>query len=162
MGIFDKLKAAKNFVTGGSADVVVDAADDARIGEPFKVEVAVRVGDAPLEVRRVYVKVRSVEIVDMPDNSNSAQYDVEATPQTRDANDPRYAEEETYEAEVILHGAVDLDSNAQANWEGEITLPASCMPTYRGRNAKHRWLIFAGLDVAGNDPDSGWSEFQVR
>jgi len=32
---------------------------------------------------------------------------------------------------------------------------------YLGLNAGHSWRIIAGLEVKGNDPDSGWTAIPV-
>ena len=69
---------------------------------------------------------------------------------------------ETYNSgEQIVHGADDLKANTSYDWEAQLELPSESNGTYHGHNARHEWEIFAGLDMSGNDPDSGWVAFNV-
>ena len=41
------------------------------------------------------------------------------------------------------------------NWEAEIDLPDTVLPTFDGKNAKYKWRVMASLVIRGNDPDTG-------
>ena len=58
-------------------------------------------------------------------------------------------------------GAQDLKEGETYNWEGVMELPTNSNPTLRGSIIDHTWEIQAGLDMPGNDPDSGWQSFDV-
>ena len=46
-------------------------------------------------------------------------------------------------------------------WEATFQIPESENPTFDGQMIGHTWELPAGLDVTGNDPDSGWFQFEV-
>jgi hypothetical protein len=151
MGLFDKVKAAKNFVTGGGAQLSVQIGQ-AVPGAPVPVMVSAQVGSAPLSVNQVYVRVRGEEIIQMT---------------VRDRDDPgdrdRINERtETFDQTFQITGPLQLEANSQAQWQGQFQLPPNAAPSYIGRNARHVWSVMAALDIRGNDPDSGWVEFHMR
>lgn len=156
MGFLDKLKQAKNFITGGGADVSINFdSDTVGLGETLKITIMVAVKDADLNMDKAYIKVRSTEKVSVTD---------------RDFDDGRTRTEQvrdsvkTWEQEIALEdvGAQKLEANQSYTWEGEVEIPDHVEPSYRGKNAQHKYEIFVGLDVPGNDPDSGWQPFTVR
>jgi hypothetical protein len=67
----------------------------------------------------------------------------------------------SYETRVQVAGAQDIKEGETYNWEGQIELPINTNPTLRGSLIDHTWEIQAGLDMPGNDPDSGWQTFDV-
>ena len=154
MGLWDKIKQAKNFVTGCGADVsIAFESTTIALGEPLKMKVIVAVKDAALNMDKAYIKVRSREIVKVTD---------------RDYNNGRTTRENikkkvnTWEQETPIAPAQELEANKSYEWDAEISIPDGNYPTYRGRNAWHEYEVFAGLDVPGNDPDSGWQPFTVK
>jgi hypothetical protein len=54
-----------------------------------------------------------------------------------------------------------LKANDEYDWEISVNLPQSALPTYLGVTARHEWKLLAGLDVPGNDPDSGWVTIEL-
>ncbi|HSD89337.1 MAG TPA: hypothetical protein VLB44_17530, partial [Kofleriaceae bacterium] len=67
----------------------------------------------------------------------------------------------SYENRVMISGAQDLKEGETYSWEGQVELPPNANPTLRGSIIDHTWEIQAGLDMPGNDPDSGWQSFDV-
>lgn len=151
MGFFDKVKAAKNFVTGGGAEVQVQVGQ-AGLGVPIQVMVSAQVGGSPLSVNQIYIKVRGEEQVQMTVRDRD-------TPGDRDRINERV---ETFEQVFPITGPLQLEANSQAQWQGQFQLPPNAAPSYIGRNARHVWSVMAALDIRGNDPDSGWVEFHMR
>jgi len=154
MGLWDKIKQAKNFVTGGGADVSITFESmEVPVGGSMKIKVTALVKDAPLKMDKAYVKIRARETVQAKD---------------RDHNNGRSTTEtvrnsvDTWKHEMPISGGQQLEANQSYEWEAEIQIPNGNNPTYRGRNAWHEYEVFAGLDVPGNDPDSGWQQITVK
>ena len=151
MGLFDKLKAVGNYITGGGAEVTLEVGE-ARLGEPIAVTVRARVKDAAMKVNKVYVTVEGVEEV----RGKGSEVDA------KDPNRSFRLTSSTFSQEFLVHGPVELAANSSHEWQGQVTLPTSVAPTYQGARAKHVWTFTAGLDVPGNDPDSGSIEVYLR
>ena len=66
MGLFDKMKAMKNAITGGAAKVYLDA-EPISFEEPFKVTIRAQTEDQEVKVDRVYLQIRGVERVEVED-----------------------------------------------------------------------------------------------
>jgi len=147
MGFFDKLK---NMVTGGGAKVEVEAVKPS-LHSPFPVKIKVVVEEADLEIAGAYLKVAGVEKVELK-NFKVSSGDGEQPAQHRDINETAF----TYEARIEAAGAQKLVARGGYEWEVTVELPADSQPAYAGVNASHSWKILGGLDVTGNDPDSGW------
>ncbi len=152
MGFLDKLKSVKNFVTGGGATVTVEVTDAGR-GAAFPVTVRATVADAAMKVGRVYVIVKAEEEIDVRARVRESDGDSEHHHVRHD--------EDTFKTEVDIAAGESLEAGQSYEWTGEIELPDDALPTYLGRNCRHRWYVQGALDVTGNDPDSGWIEFHV-
>ena len=152
MGIFSKLKN----LTGGWADVSV-IVENARRGDSTEVMVQVSVKDEPIEIKRVYVTLRCVEEVRMPNYRVNSQ----GTDQgSRSVNVS--ATETLHEHEYTAAGGTRLDAQILEAVPCRIDIPSHLPPSFEGRYARIRWLVRAGLDMSGNDPDSGWQELPVE
>lgn len=156
MGFWDKVKSVTNMVTGNSAKVYLEFVEPS-LEEPFKVLIHAQVKDADISINNVYLRIRGVEHVIAPDVDMVRE---------ADGSVERYHEnvehsEETYETEMIVAGAEELEGNETYTWEAEVQLPPNALPTYLGRNAKHEWFFYAGLDMRGNDPDSNWVACEI-
>lgn len=151
MALFGKLKQAVSAVTGGGAKVFLTLVGQPSRQQPFHVQVKALVGDADLKVARVYVKVEGVEttVVRNVNVGNNMNRDVSGT-------------ETTWQQEYNIAPAQVLTGKQEYTWEGDIQIPSTVLPTYRGRNAQHEWRIQAGLDVAGNDPNSSWTAIEIQ
>lgn len=156
MGFFNKLK---NFVTGGAATVSVRPVNQVNDGNsPIKVEIRAMVKEEDCDIRNVYFKVRAIERV--------VARDIDLA-RDEGGNIRRYREDvhdsfTTYEVEMQVDGAQTLKGNQTYDWNVEFEIPHNVNGTYRGRNATHDWEIYAGLDMAGNDPDSGWVDLEIK
>ncbi|UZR98697.1 hypothetical protein [Chondrinema litorale] len=159
MGFFDKLKQVKNMVTGGGAVVNVAPANQINDGnEPIAFKISCQVKDADVSVRNVYLKVRAIEEVVCRDTDIARDYDGEIRTIQEDVTNTC----ETYSTEIQVAAAETLEANETYEWIVEFEVPSNLNGTYRGHNALHEWEVYAGLDVAGNDPDSGWVTFEVK
>lgn len=152
MGLFDKIKAAKNAITGGAAKVYVDVGGQVTPGE--EVTVTVRVSpEQDLKFDAVYLLIQGHESASVEDTD----YD-------EDGTDYETVHESamSYDVRIEIAPGGQLTQGQEQTFQGSFTLPTSVQPTFRGQIAKHIWRIQAGVDAMGNDPDSGWHEFDVR
>ena len=153
MGFFDKLK---NMITGGGAKVTLEAGEPRR-GGPFPVKIRAEVSDADLEIRKAYLKVAGVENVVIKDVEVARKVGekVEVARENLERNTS------TYEQLIEVAGAQTLKAKQMYEWETSVVIPGSVLPTFRGVNARHEWKLLAGLEVSGNDPDSGWVTIEL-
>lgn len=151
MGFLDKLKSAKNALTGGAAKVYVEVGEVVR-GQPTPVVVRA-VAQSDGNVNAVYLLIRAQEEARVEDVDVSRDGQVH-----REAVFGRFP---TYDTRVELAGAGTLTAGEEIVFEGEIVLPEHLLPTLQGQLIRHSWSLQAGLDMFGNDPDSGWIEFHV-
>lgn len=147
------LKNLINKITGGGAKVSIEI-DEAVLCEPFVVKVFAEVGDADLKIDKVYLYVKSTE---------RARFD---NVEMRDHRGELYTQDmefgnEAFRQNFVVSGPEVLKANQTYEWEIQIELPEEAAPTFIGRNIQHVWEFYAGLDAAGNDPDSGWVIFDV-
>lgn len=71
-----------------------------------------------------------------------------------------YGRKTTYETRIQIAGATKLEQGQTYRW-GQVPIPPQLNPTFTGQMIQHVWEIQAGLDMTGNDPDSGWIPIQV-
>lgn len=149
-------KNLKNMVTGGSATLSISATEPG-LEKTFPIRIEARIGDDACQVNRVYFRIVGEETVQVPDidvarrNGNATTVSRETVRATTVTTD--FAHD--------VAGALTLDANETYAWEVDVTLPPEALPTYTGALAQHRWKIIAGLDMTGNDPDSGWETIEV-
>lgn len=151
MGLFDKLKQAANFVTGGGATVqVTPLKGEFNRNESIKIKITAQVKDAPISVSNVYLEIKSKESVNVKKMINGK-------------NETIHDEHTGFIHKVtVITSEQELNANQSYEWEAELSLPSNAQPTYHGSMCHHIWQIKAGLDVKGNDPDSGWIELLIR
>ncbi len=149
MALFSKLKQAVNSVTGGGAKVFLTITTQPSRQQPFHIQAKAVIGDAALNCSSVYIEVQSVEKV-VVRNAN-----VGGTTQTVSGNETIFSQK------FNISGQQTLEGKQEYTWEGDIQLPPTVLPTYRGRNAQHEWQIKAALDVPGNDPNSEWVNIEI-
>lgn len=139
MGFFKDLK---NKVTGGAATVRVNV-PAARRGQqvPVKVQATAKANG---KVSAVYVLVRSVE-------NATFKRDGEKISESKIS----------FETRVNIAGAMEIKEGQTYDFDGLLELPVNTNPTLRGSIIDHTWELQAGLDMPGNDPDSGWQSFDV-
>lgn len=157
MGIFDKLKQAGNYLSGGSAKVHITL-NDSELHETgiLKVHILCLVKDHDIMVDRLYVKLQSKETVRYRDTNYGY-----SNPQQRQHRYNKTSTVVTHKEEVIVDTNFRLDANGEYEWDTELQIPRSVPGTYKGVNASHEWMVQAGLAKKGNDPNSEWVIFHV-
>jgi len=156
MGFFSKLK---NTLTGGWADVTLDAPGGRR-GDSIAVTVRVRMKGEPIAISRVYVRLTCAEIIDIPGYQIPAAGTTASATPGRDRVDI-HARESLLDQDSTLAPAQTLAANQEYEFKGRIEIPNTCPPSFGGRHARIEWQVLAGLDMKGNDPDSGWRTISV-
>lgn len=139
MGFFKDLK---NKITGGGATVRLSV-PSLRRGQGAAVQVQAT-ANADGKVSAVYLLVRATESAEFKQNDEKVS-----------------ASKTSYETRIQIAGAFDLKQGQTYNWDGQIELPVNTFPTVRGQIIQHTWEVQAGLDMPGNDPDSGWQTVEV-
>jgi hypothetical protein len=140
MGFFKDLK---NKVTGGGAQVTVSV-PAAQRGRAVPVQIHAT-AKANGKVAAVYLLVRATESCSFKDSDNNKQS----------------ASKVSYENKITISGPLELKEGQSYDWQGQLELPTNSNPTLRGSLIDHTWEVQAGLDMPGNDPDSGWQTFDV-
>lgn len=163
---WDKIKAAKNFVTGGGATVYIELINTPRLGEQLQVLVRAKVGHQALNASEVYLKVQSVEKIHLPGSSgvrvstgSRSRSKRKWSASTRTGGNHRSV---TWEHTKIIEPIDRLNADGFFEWNGEIRLPEDGLATYHGVHAKHIWQVRSGLKVIGNHPKSSWLEFSIN
>lgn len=149
MSIVGNLRAAKDFITGGGAEISVRVQDSARREVPTLFEVSAEVKANPMAIQRVYLKLRATihrEFQRGLDGSPARMHDMK-----RD-----------FEAELEHVEVQTLESGKCYRWTLEHVFPEAAKPTFADANTRHVWEMCAFLDKTGNDPDSGWIEFELE
>ncbi len=154
MGFLKKLKGAVSKITGGGAKVTVFVNGN-DIRETLNITINAEIKDSPLEVKKVYLWVKSVEKIDIPKNALPQNLREEANFGLTFSNE-RFPKKEFIVAEAQI-----LKEKQTYTWTVDIKLNGGATPSYNGHFANHEWLFYAGLDVKGNDPDSGWQKFDL-
>jgi len=155
MGIFDKVKSFTNALTGGGAKVWIEAAAPS-FTDPFEVKVKASVGDAPLDVARVYLFLEGHEEVRIPASRNC--YDQQGN-MTHMGDETAHTT--TVSVDVGVSGREMLSANQEYEWSVQVDIPDGSPAVYKGRHCVHVYRIKAGLDCSGNDPDSGWVDLNL-
>ncbi|MEL6253878.1 MAG: hypothetical protein AAFR87_17855 [Bacteroidota bacterium] len=158
MGIFDKIKKVKNFIGGGGATLqLIPGKTIFRATEDVKLKVVCHVKDLDLNIQSVYLKVKALEEVVIQQVERSHSRKVES--ETR-KNDLR-SSHQTFSTQIQLAPGQILKANQMYEWEASFRIPPHLNGTYRGYNAKHEWSVYVGLELTGNDPDSGWMNIEI-
>jgi len=145
MGFFDKIKAGFNSLTGGGASVTMSMEGN-KLSETVKVNITAVIKDAPIDITKVYVWVRSVEKVNIPKKEVAAD-------QPFDLN---LVKDIFHKVEFVAAPAQKLEGKQTYTWTTEVKLTGNTRASYYGTYVSHEWEFLAGLDAKGNDPDSGW------
>lgn len=157
MGLFNKLKALKNTVTGGAAKVYLES-EAVTFEEPFELKVTAQIDDADLKINRVYVEIQGIEEVEVPDTDVVYEYDDDDYEVRREIV---YAQAETLTLELTLEHAQELKANELYEWTTNVELPNDAQGFYEGHYSRHYYIARASLDCFGNDPDSDWQPLEA-
>lgn len=154
MGILGALKK----VVGKTAEVEITV-ENAKRGGKAKVTVDVHVGSDAVKAKRVYVQLRSNEVIDLP------RYNAPSQPGASAGSSSTIhvkADENVFNQEFVIAEGPDLPAGATSQFTGEIDIPANLLPSLTGKNVRIQWSALGGLDVAwATDPSSGWKEISV-
>ena len=176
MGLFDKLKGAINFVTGGGAKVTVEFPQSLVVpGAPFRVKVTATSTGGEVKSTGVFVDLLGVESVAARDVSPSSTHVHAGVGQDMPAESPLPSQgmgggrstvdvnlsKHTFEQSFQVAPAFVLAPNETRAFEGTVVLPPQVQPTFRGAYAAHEWKIRGRVEVTGNDPDSGYLALRV-
>ena len=163
MGIFDRLKQARNFISGGSATLSLDFDKSYyQQGDPISVKINCQVKDRDIFINKVYLQVKAIETVKVKVRNSTSHS--QNTSNIHRGSSLERTETETYvsfKMDQQVAPAQALQGGEYYEWESTFELPEEVLPTYIGENAKHVWKAFVGLDTSGNDPDTGWQEFTL-
>ena len=140
MGFFSDLK---NKVTGGGATVRLQV-QGVRRGTAVPVQVQAQ-AKANCKVNAVYLLVRGTETASWKGENNTTVSNSKVS----------------YETKIQIAGACELKEGQTYDWNGQLELPHNVNASLRGSLINHTWEVQAGLDMAGNDPDSGWQQIDV-
>ena len=154
MGFLNKVKGAVNKLTGGGAKVSVSVNGNELKGD-LNITINAEVKDNPIEIKKVYLWVKSVEKINIPKNSLPSNLKEHAS-FGLDMSTDKFPKKEFVVAE-----AQNLEAKQGYTWTIDIKLDGAVVPSYNGHYANHEWLFYAGLDAKGNDPDSGWQKFDL-
>ena len=155
MGIFDKVKSFAKKLTGGSAKVFVES-DPVVFGSPFEVRIKAEVQDENIRIDRVYLQIVGTELVRVRDVDNVRNSNGNMSSRSEIVE----VSHETYKNELTVKGEANLVAYQTYEWNAEVLIPEGNLPVYNGHNARHGYYVRAGLDMSGNDPDSGWIELK--
>lgn len=148
MGFFSNLK---NAVTGGAATVAIDVPSSAARGDTIPIKVSATAKSAA-DAKSVYVIIRASEHAELRDTDYSGG---------RSTTEVVHGQRTSFEHKLVLATGVKLAAGQTGAWEGAFQIPTQTNPTYQGQIIRHVWQIQAGLEMTGNDPDSGWQTIQV-
>ncbi len=154
MGIFSKIK---NFVTGGAAEVkVIFESAETDGARPLRAFVVATAKD-DCKVKKVYFRIRGRETYVKLVHHHTTDGDGNST----STNSYETHHETHFESELVLAEEEHIDKGSTKKWLAEFEVPEDALSTYHGKDVAFKWEVFAGLDMPGNDPDSGWVEFFV-
>jgi len=146
MGIWDTIKKAKNYMTGGGAKLYIDLVEEPRLRQAFKVEVRLDIDDAEIEVDRIYLALRFTEHVQMEISTT------DATGKSHSSTERK--QNILFKEDIVLDEMLILNADEQYSYETTIKLPPEVLPAFEGVNAKFTWSLQAIIDKAGNNPES--------
>ena len=144
-------------------------------GEAIPVVVQVVVADGNVDIKSVYVLLRGIETMKLdPTKLRGASGQLgtlgdpsrlagQAMGQSMGMGQGRLIEhaEESFSGRVDLAGQQTLQAGQTYEFEGQIRLPGGAQGTFQGKHIAHKIQLQAGIDAAGNDPDSGWIDVLV-
>ncbi|MEL6924157.1 MAG: hypothetical protein AAFO94_08925 [Bacteroidota bacterium] len=167
MGLWDKLVKAKNYFTGGGAEVVLEFVDEPQLRRPFKVQLFVRVKETDIEIDRICLVIKNLEevvIKNVKVNRTTPGAGSTQPGSVNKANDHKTVRESHVitKAEIVLDENVLLHANQEYDWQYEVQLPIDGVNGYAGKYTKIYWTIQAYLEKAGNDPNSKLITFDPR
>jgi hypothetical protein len=141
----------KNAITGGAAAVQLTAPAAAKRGDTIAVTISATAKGTGT-VKGVYLVVRATE-------SAHVQHTAMVNGQSR--TETVSGSKITYETKIAIAPGFQLEEGKTYSWQGQAPIPPNTNASFKGQLAQHVWELQAGLDMTGNDPDSGWKPVEV-
>lgn len=155
MGIFSKIK---NYITGGAAEVAVVFENDlVRPEDKLRLFVTASAKD-DCKIKKVYLHIKCEETYKKRETTTTTDSNGNTTTTSRDVT--KYYSHFT--KELVLAEDILLRKDSEEKWLAEFEIPVDALPSFKGKDCHMAWKVFAGLDMPGNDPDSGWVSFYVQ
>jgi hypothetical protein len=137
-------------------------APDLSRGQKAELTVNLTVANKPISLRRLYVKVRCREMLELAhtlqeekDGKGKVVYP------SKQINVKR--EETVFEKEFTIVAGQDLAAGSHHTFKGEVELPSSLAPSFKGKFSQIKWEAAAFTDIPGwFDPASSWQEVMVK
>jgi hypothetical protein len=149
MGFLDKLKGAVNAVTGGAAKVQIEYPQNLVFGgDMVPVKITATSTGAEVKSKGIFVDLEGVEDVSIRKGDSNVDQNVSAS-------------KRTFEQQFQIAPAFVLAAGGTQLFEGQIQLPATALPSFRGNFVEHKWQIRGRVEATGNDPDSGWKPIRL-
>ena len=135
-------------------------------GKDTAATVSMSVSTKPISLRRLSVRVRGTEMVNLP----------YVVPEEKDAKGKQIypsrnvtvkKEEVIFEKEYTIITGQELPAGSHHKFTGNIEIPAHLPPSVKGKYAQIRWEARAETDLPGGfffgaDPNSPWVELAVK
>ena len=135
-------------------------------GRPSEVTVSLSVSRNPISLRRLIVRVRGTEAIEMP-YTIPEEKDNKGKQVTPARNITVQRSEVIFEKEFTITTGQELAANSHHKFTGNVELPSHLPPSFKGRFAQIRWEARAETDLPGGillgaDPTSSWIELSVK
>lgn len=134
--------------------------------KPSEVTVNLSVSRNPISLRRLIVRVRGAEVIDLP-YTVPEEKDTKGKQITPSRNITVKKEEVIFEKEFTIVSGQELAPNSHHKFTGDIEIPGHFPASFKGRFAQIRWQARAETDLPGGiffglDPTSAWVDLNVR
>ena len=146
MGIWDSIKKAKNYLTGGGANIEIEIIGTPHLKKAFTVRIDVEIEKSDIQADRIYIIVQNTEHVEMNIRSRNT------TGRNRGRTHRR--QNVLFKEDIVLEEMVLLTANDHFTYKADILLPEEANPSYTGVNAKVSWSLQACIEKSGNNPES--------
>ncbi len=156
MSFFSKIK---NSITGGWAEVTLEVTSASkstgfRRGEDVDLNVLIKTKSDKIKIERVYVKVICTEEITINN------YPLRGIDTSENSIDIRQSTN-LFSREIVLSGSVDLNAESSYEFKDSFRIPSDAFASHTGHFAKIEWVVYAGLEMTGNDPNSDYLEMLV-
>jgi Arrestin (or S-antigen), N-terminal domain len=155
MGFFGKVKDALGQLTGSSGNVQMQlSTTQLKRGDSVNASVTVN-ATGPFKAKGVYLQITGTEHikfdVEMPDNIQPGGSQIRSTHTEHQTKD-----NQTYQNQQALAvGEFQMNAGESKQYSGTVQVPEGVLPTYRGVDAQHTWIVRAFVDVPmGGDPSA--------
>ncbi len=129
--------------------------ESVRRGQPFDINLKVRVADENLFIEGAYLLIEGVEIISVPKNR-------------QDKNKKNLAQKEMLsnmniitKQRIKVANEKKLEANERYVWDAKAQLASDCQPSYHGKYCNYFYRVKAYLDCCDNAADSGWINLAV-